>query len=70
MQSIETGVIVTLTNQGCNVVYADPPAGDDRQEFVDTPRRRRSAPRGALTGMLIGVSLWGTILVLAAGIKV
>ena len=68
MQLTDAGVVVTLTNRGRNAACAVP-FDDDRREFADTPRGRSSAARGALTGMLLGASLWSTLLVVARGFR-
>jgi len=48
---------------------AHPSLADDRQEFVETPRRRNRASRGVLTGVLLGIVLWLAILALTGVIK-
>jgi len=45
------------------------PPSEDRAEFVEAPFGRNRAARGAITGVLLGVSLWGAILILAGVIK-
>lgn len=42
---------------------------DDRARFVESPGCRNRGSRGALTGVLLGVGLWGVILTLAGVIK-
>jgi hypothetical protein len=54
---------------GMGIVSIPRSAGEDRQEFVGTPRERVRAARGALTGILLGAGMWGAILVLAAAPK-
>jgi hypothetical protein len=43
--------------------------GYDRAESVEAPRSRNRAPRGAITGILLGICLWAAILVLVGVIK-
>jgi hypothetical protein len=39
-----------------------------REQFVERPGIRASAARGALTGVLLGVGLWGAIIAGVVGI--
>jgi hypothetical protein len=43
--------------------------GEQRAEFLEAPATNNRAARGALTGILLGVALWGVILILAGIIK-
>jgi hypothetical protein len=43
--------------------------GNDRAELVEESRRPNRAARGAVTGILLGVSLWAVILFFAGVIK-
>jgi hypothetical protein len=49
--------------------YAALSSGDDRAELVEAPESRIRAARGAITGVLLGMGLWVTILILVGVIK-
>ena len=42
---------------------------DDRSEFVEAPARRTSAGRGLITGVMLGATVWGAILVFTGVVK-
>jgi hypothetical protein len=50
--------------------YIARPFENDHAEVIEEPRTGNRAARGAITGILLGASLWAAILVLAGVIKI
>jgi hypothetical protein len=50
--------------------YAARVLADDRAELAELPESRNHAGRGAITGILLGASLWAVILALVGVIKI
>ena len=62
---------ITATSQfSYTEQYAARPLGNDHAEVTEEPRTGNRAARGAVTGILLGASLWAAILVLAGVIKI
>jgi hypothetical protein len=49
--------------------YAARPLGNDYAELAESPRSPNRAARGAITGILLGATLWAAILALFGVIK-
>jgi hypothetical protein len=49
--------------------YAALPLGNDHAEATGEPQGSNRAARGAVTGILLGASLWAVILILVGVIK-
>jgi hypothetical protein len=65
----EAGTITGRMDRSQRLVCLRPSPVEDCQEFADTLRSRSRAPRGALTGILMGAGMWCAILVVAGGIR-
>jgi hypothetical protein len=61
---------ITASSQfSCTEEYAARPLGNDHAEVTEEPGTDNRAARGAITGILLGASLWAAILVFVGVIK-
>ena len=61
--------ILTRSSSTGTTEYAARVRSDDRAELVESPGSDNRSARGAITGILLGVSLWVVILALVGVIK-